>query len=635
MSIKRIKTTNQKRNFVIENQEYVESNLIKICFSSEDPYLRNSDEIGPFYEVIDHSDGAMDISKLNNRAAVLFNHDFDELIGVVESAFIENKRGYALIRISSTAEKYKIMINEKILTKVSFGYEYLEMYQNGFIDEIPVIYCKTKPFEVSLVSVPADDTVGILRSKNEEDIKELDVEMQDEEEKSKSTDDEVITNEEEKKKELEIEEEKKSEEEIVNNEEKSVINQSLIDNEKKFKDNTNINIITKGKQMDEIKEIMALAKRTGQHQLALEFLDAGKSLVEFQNALIDLGQSKASNVDAGTKKELEKFDFVGLFTGDKKAMAQAMEFSKDFEGRKSHGGVFLPKSLFQAKREYTMANIGANFSYQDFRNQMIEQLWNSSVMLPLINTLPNATGTNSVKLPKALGKHAFEWVGENGRATEGNINDGSLVFTPKTLSGRTVISRDTLKQSILSQAIIIDQLLTAKDEFIDAELLHGADPLGITGIFNTVGAETVAFGTDGGVMSYDKVVEFESKINFANANTGALNYITNSKVVGKMKTTQQFANYGAAILNGGQANGYNVAVTNNVKSDFSKGSATSTLSGMALINGRMINYLEWDGYELTVSDRLGGGRLEIEMFLTADMQVSHASGIVVSKDIIA
>ena len=664
MSIKKIKTTNQKRYFEIESTEQTESNLIKIAFSSEEPYLRQSEEIGPFYEVIDHK--SMDISKLNNKAAVLFNHDYDQLIGVVESAWIENARGYALIRISSTAEKYKIMIDEKVLTKVSFGYEYVQMFQTGFIDEIPVVACKVKPFELTLCSVPADDSIGIFRNKDSEQEKEIEVELTEEE--NKKSVDEVMeeTEEEKQKKELEIqkledeknkktedpiieedknkkavEEEVLSQEEIVDKE-KDEQNQQLIDNEKKFKDNTNINIITKRKNMDEIKEILALAKRTGKFELATEFISAGKSLVQFQDALIDLGTTQASNLDAGAKKELAKFDFVE-FINEKiagkegKFTAMAKELSQDFAGRKSNGtdSVFIPRALFQAKRDYSMVNHGANFSSQDFRNQMIEQLWNNSVVLPLINKLPNATGFNSVKLPKALGKNTFQFLAENERANESNINDGSLVFTPKTIGGRTVISRDLLKQSILSQAIIIDQLLKSKDEFVDEALLNGTGGAGWTGLFNVVGAGAVAFGTNGGQISYDKVVEFESQINFANANTGALNYITNSKVIGKMKTTQQFANYGAAILNGGQANGYNVAISNQVKSDGTKGTG-SNLSSMALINGSMIKYLEWDGYELVVNPyRLGAGQVEIELFLSADMQVDHASAIVVAKDIIA
>lgn len=585
---------NQVRFLQVDNQAVQQdTGLLKVSFSSTEPYPRNFGV--DCYEVIGHDEGDMDLSKLNNKAAVLFNHDFDELIGNVQQAWIENGRGYALIKLSSTADKYKTMIEEGILSKLSFGYIITEMIKIGEAEDgKPIVKVKTQPYEVSLVSVPADDTTSIIRS-HEKSI-EITIEIDTEEEK----------------------EERK------------------FDNGNQIKENININF-EKGKNI--MKEILALGRSVGQMDLAIEFIEAGKSLEQFKDALIEKKLSSASNIDAGTQKEVKKLSLSGLIQEQSEGKdgynsAFAREISQDFAGRKSRGGFILPKSVFA--RDYTIAGNAGTTASQDYRTNVIAQLYNTSVVLPLINVLPDASGYGSVKYPKLNGKNSFGFITENQRANESNVNFDHIVFTPKTIGGRIVLSRDTMKQSsLMIDNIAKTELLRAKDEFLDNELLNGNGVAGWTGIFNINGAQAVEFGANGGNVTFNKVVEFGTKIDSANAHTSGLTFITNSKVVGALKTTQKFANYGSAILENGQADGYNVAVSNQVRSNFTKGTGTN-LSGMALVNGSMLNYIEWDGYELVFNPyRLGAGQVEVELFLTADFQPSHTEGVVVAKDIIA
>ena len=623
---------NQVRYLQVENKEIQQdTGFLKVSFSSTEPYPRNFGV--DVYEVIGHDEGDMDLSKLNNNASVLFNHDFDELIGSVQKAWIENQRGYALIKLSSTAEKYKTMVEEGILSKLSFGYLITEMVKIGDAEDgKPIVKVKTQPYEVSLVSVPADDTTFIVKSLEDKNKGiEITIEIDTEEEDDTSEVESEVTDPiEDTAEALGVE---YTDETIQLNEEDK---QKKFDNAIQIKENISINY-EKGKII--MKEILALGRSVGQMDLAVEFVEAGKSLEQFKDALIEKKMSSASNVDAGTQKEQRKFSLSGLIAEQSEGKdgyhsGFAREMSQDFAGRKSRGGLILPKSVFA--RDYTVAGNAGTTASQDYRTNVIAQLYNTSVVLPLVNNLPNASGNGSVKYPKLNGKNSFGFIGENQRANESNVNFDHIVFTPKTIGGRIVLSRDIMKQSsLMIDNIAKTELLRAKDEFVDNELLNGTGVDGWTGIFNMSGVQAVEFGTNGGNVTFPKVVEFGSKIDSANAHTSGLTFITNSKVVGALKTSQKFANYGSAILENGQADGYNVAVSNQVRSNYAKGTG-SNLNGMALVNGSMLHYIEWDGYELVFNPyRLGAGQVEVELFLTADFQASHTEGVVVAKDIIA
>ena len=66
-----------------------------MSFSSEEPVQRYFGQ-----EVLSHEKGAADLSRLNNGTApFLWNHNRDEVLGVVTNAEIsEDRRGYATVK---------------------------------------------------------------------------------------------------------------------------------------------------------------------------------------------------------------------------------------------------------------------------------------------------------------------------------------------------------------------------------------------------------------------------------------------------------------------------------------------------------------------------------------------------------
>lgn len=147
-------------------------NTFAISFSSEEPYLRHTWG-GSYLEILDHQEGAVDLSRLSDMGVVLFNHDMDNVVGRVDSVSIDNSRGEA--EISFDTDGPSQVIAEKVrsgtLKGVSVRYSVANWEEvldgkksvDGRFKGPCRIARKWTPLEVSIVSIPADATVGVGR----------------------------------------------------------------------------------------------------------------------------------------------------------------------------------------------------------------------------------------------------------------------------------------------------------------------------------------------------------------------------------------------------------------------------------------------------------------------------------------
>lgn len=143
-----------------------------LSFSSEEPYERWWG-----VEILSHTEGAMDLTRLNSIGCVLYNHNRDKVIGKVLRAWVENDRGNAEIEFDDDAESDVIYqkVKSGTLKGVSVGYRVTnweevaanKMSSDGKFTGPCDIAIKWEPFEISIVSVPADPTVGVGRSQDE------------------------------------------------------------------------------------------------------------------------------------------------------------------------------------------------------------------------------------------------------------------------------------------------------------------------------------------------------------------------------------------------------------------------------------------------------------------------------------
>ena len=147
-----------------------------LSFSSEEPYER-------WYgtEILSHKDDAVDLTRLNSIGCVLYNHNRDRVIGKIIRAWVENGRGEAQIRFDDDEDSETIYqkVKNKTLRGVSVGYRVLDFEEvkpgkrsaDGRFEGPCYIASRWVPMEVSIVSIPADGTVGVGRSDSGPQIK--------------------------------------------------------------------------------------------------------------------------------------------------------------------------------------------------------------------------------------------------------------------------------------------------------------------------------------------------------------------------------------------------------------------------------------------------------------------------------
>lgn len=151
-----------------------------LSFSSEEPCER---WFGT--EILDHAEGAMDMSRISEIGCVLFNHDRNRVIGKILRAWVENSRGMAEIEFDTDSDSETIYqkVSSGTLKGVSVGYviDALEDVRegktsvDGRFNGPCSIARKWTPYEVSIVSLPADPTVGVGRELSIHDGPPLDV----------------------------------------------------------------------------------------------------------------------------------------------------------------------------------------------------------------------------------------------------------------------------------------------------------------------------------------------------------------------------------------------------------------------------------------------------------------------------
>jgi HK97 family phage major capsid protein/HK97 family phage prohead protease len=614
-----------------------ENRTVSLAFSSEQPYMRWFGE-----EVLDHGAGAVKLDRLKNGAALLINHDVDDQVGVVESVSIDaDKRGRAVVRFGKGARASEIWqdVQDGIRKLVSVGYAVNKVEieeRKGMADLVRVT--DWEPYEISLVSVPADPTVGIGRSKEQtpEDTKNIDaiVEVNN---RNKQKTDEVNSMPETAEKPKETTEQKP----VIDVTE----HRSLGTNEERERVNTILSMARSYKAPDD---------------MADKFIKEGKSVNDFQRSLLEHMNSRGSrskqikdeeNPDIGmSDKEVRQFSFVKALRAlanpnDRRAQQDAAfeyEASSSAATRmgKTPQGILVPSDVLS--RSLNTATSGSSagdtggFSIATslMAQSFIDMLRNRATIMQLGTTMSGLVG--NIAIPKQASGATGYWLGEDDQVTGSTAELAQIGLTPKTVGALSEITRKLLQQSSLDvEAMVRSDIAKALALTIDSAGYYGTgsnnQPKGITKYSDI---NTVDFGTDGvgegtGQMpTFDEIVAMESAIAADNADVNSMAYVFNSGMRGHFKTTQKFDDTNGATIwePGNTINGYRTEITNQVASgDIIFGNFSDLLIGL------------WGGLDLTVdpythSDR---GRLRIVAMQDVDYVLRRGESFCYGSDITA
>ena len=556
----------------------VDERSMEFPFSSEYPVARYFGN-----EVLSHGYESADLSRLNDGAPLLYNHDPDRMIGVVERAWIDGdkKRGYAKVRFSRNKLAQEMLddVRDGILRGVSFGYSIDKMEER----ESDFVATNWRGYEISLVSLAADPTVGVGRSLEIDDsdvnvgvdrsLEDVDSDI----ETAASTASPVNT--------------------VTEVMESTTTDVEVIRSEAVEAERTRIASINK------------LGERHNLSDLARELISGGQSVDEARAAVLEkigtqpVEHSITANDIGLSDKETRSFSFVKALNylsnqGDAQARRDAAfeievgeTAAKQYE--RSSNGIVIPNEVL--RRDLVVGTPTAGGDLVDdvlLAGSFIDLLRNRLSIAQAGATMLTGLQGN-ISIPRQTSAATAYWVGENASPTESQQAIDQVNMTPKTVGAFVDYSRRLLLQSSIDvEGMVRNDLARVIALEIDRAAIYGTgssnQPQGLTNV-SGIGSETLtSFGT------FAEYIAMETDVAAANADAGALRYIINASARGALKSTEKASNTAQFVYENDQINGYPVIVSNQLaNNDALFGDFSMFIMGM------------WSGLDLTVDPYAG------------------------------
>lgn len=497
---------------------------VSIAVSSELPVERSFGK-----EILVHEAGAIDMAFLaSGRAPLLLDHDMERQIGVIESVELsEDKVLRANVRFGRSALAQEVFqdVVDGIRGNVSVGYRVNKM-ERSKVNGDEYLVRSWSPLEVSVVSIPADPSVGVGRS-------------------------------------------------AVAAEPKPTVEPSIRKEDKMSEvDLDAVRAEAAAAAARNAADIIALGARHNKRDLADAAIKAGKSIEQFRGELLDvIGNDKPlENENIGmNSKEIRQFSIVRAIAalanpGDRRLReAAAFEFEVSEAAAARYGrtaqGLMVPTDVLGVwkQRDLNTSDDNEIVATNLLANEFIDVLRNSaSVMQAGARMMPGLVG--NVAIPKKTAASTAGWIStEGGASSESEPTFGTVSLTPKTVGAFTDMTRQLILQSTPAiEALVRDDLTQALALAIDKGALEGTGLSGQpTGILSTVGVNKPS-SFAAAVPTFAEMVALESAVAEDNALFGNLAYITDAATYGGLKTKSKDTGSGMFVLENGEANGYRV-----------------------------------------------------------------------------
>lgn len=557
------------------------SDTFELSFSSEEPYERYFG-----VEILGHKKTEVKMEWIKGGSApLLLEHNRFQQIGVVDKATLADGRATAVVRFGKTALAQEILADvvAGIRKNVSVGYEVTDMIlikQGKDGESSTYRVTDWKPLEISIVSLPADPTVGVGRGR------ELPLTT------TTPTKEDPMDPEELKKKEAAAAKAAVEAERTRHRQIRSVCEQYGVPEiaQKHIEDGTDPEKVREAV----LDAVFAKAKAQGPAQSG-PGVHTGQAVGGHSKA-----DKKAFRAYSFRKAIYELANGMGL-TGLEKEMnehgqKQAAAFGQEIRG------IAVPEEII-TRADLTVADDGANLVATDVMTDFIGALRNRIILATLgARYLSGLRG--NVSFPKLTAGASATWEGENDANAESEPTTGKLTLTPKRVGLYSDISKQLLLQSSPDvERMLRDDLASALAVAIDTAGIAGTGSGGQpTGITATSGIGSVAGGTNGLAPTWAHIVALESAVAVANADVGKLHYLTNAAVRGKLKSTAKVSSADSRMIwdNDNLLNGYMPGISNSVPSTLTKGTSSGVCSAIIFGNFDDLIIAQFGGLDLVV-----------------------------------
>jgi HK97 family phage major capsid protein len=591
-----------------------QARTVTLAFASETPV-----ENWWGNEILDVQARSMRPDRLNSGGALLMDHNTRDQVGVIESVQIgQDKVARAVVRFGKSARASEVFqdVVDGIRQNVSVGYLIHEARLESESDGVGTYRVTDwEPYEISLVSVPADASVGVGRSAHP------------------------------------------ASRNIPENRMPPENNSTTIDTTQIQADAQRTGVATERQRIADITAgaDQLIGRYPGVREIASEAIRSGWTMDTFRSkALEHVTSQPQPTADIGmSRQDIQQYSFIRALNAlanpqDRQAQEYAafeMEASNAAAAKQGRGvrGLLVPIDVL--KHGLRADNVvkgtaaqGGNLVATNLLTANFIDLLRNSMVLNRLGAQFLTGLVGDIAIPRQTGGASFFWVGESGSATQSGQTFDQVPMSPKSGMARTQISRKMLLQSSLDvESFVRNDLARTVGLGIQLAAINGSgvapNPLGI---LNVVGIGSQIGGANGAAPTWANIVGLETAVAVANADVGTLGYLTNAAMRGKLKTTQKFAGAnGDGIWGDGNTplNGYQAAVTNAVPSNGTKGTGTN-LSSIIFGNFADLIVGMWGGLELQVDPFSQGdtGSVVVRAFQDVDVAVRHKESFAAMTD---
>ncbi len=519
--------TTLHRAFAVKRDTIDEAaRTVLLAFASETPYERWWG-----VEVLDCAPTAIRLGRLQSGGPLLCDHDTTDQIGVIENVQIGADRVCrALVRFGKSERASEIFqdVIDGIRQNVSVGYQIHKAVlvesadPNAVQEDAADVYRVTdwEPFEVSIVSVPADASVGIGRSAGADSpIAPASIPTLKETTMSTATETTAPVT--------------PAAPAITSADVRAQV----------------------AAERAQVREIIAIGEQFARFngvELAKQAIEKGETVeqlrAQIMNAVTAAQTTQATNLDLSAKEQKRFSVFKAIRAiSDKTWKGAEFELECHSEILKRtglseavHGGFYMPADI--QRRDLTVGTptaggnlVATNLDAANF----IDLLRARSRVAALGATmLPGLVGNLSI--PKLTGAATAYWLTNEATAiTESQQTIGQLALTPKTVGAYTELSRQLMLQSTpAAEALVMGDLAKVLALAIDLAAFEGSGSSGQpTGISQTANIGSVT----GGSLDLADIIEFQTDLAGSNALADGCAYVTTPAVAGLLKGRARIA----------------------------------------------------------------------------------------------
>lgn len=597
-------------------------------------------------EILSHEAGAIRLDSLRQSALpLLFNHNRCDLLGRIDSLELgSDKRLYAVIRFGrdERGEWAMQQVNDLILVNVSINYRVFKWLEDTETETYTAI--DWEPYEISLVTIPADDSVGVGRAA------QLQPQTPAAPGPAVSTGDNPMgmrqqrtprgpeTGDGSSNGGAAAGQQQITPEQAAVNERNRISEIGAMCRQHQMPDELSAGLISRGASIDEARTaVLDHLTKNGQRSASL----GGSMAPDLTNA--ERGRySMIRAINASLRKDWKDAGFEREVS---RAIGQRMGSDTD--------GFFMPTDLDFGQRTAAPLSVasqgtgGALVATNLQASNFIDLLRNQARTLGLGATVISGLVGN-VDIPRQTGAATAYWVDDPTAVDESEPSFDKISLSMKTIGALSVLYRSMLMQSTPAAEMLVRQdLLRVLALGIDAAVLYGSGAGGKVplGIANASGVGSVIGGTNGAAITIDHLIDLETKVADANVDGDDLAYLVNARTVGALKklksSTGQYlwtnSPMGQRSGTPGEINGYTVARSNQARKNLTKGTGTG-LSEVFFGSWGNVVVGEWGVLEIVANPLadsvFGKGAIQLRALQSLDIGLRHGQAFSVMSDAI-